>query len=280
MTTRQELLTQWQQRLAEAQQACLAVQTPAWSDRLRVKLYHFLLAMYGHTPWPGSKDDVDNSQGRAASQLVVAEAAAETQQQTFAGKEPRTRAEILNSLRNVKGLSDELAPAGPLQKGLLPGSPIVVASFKRQPAANTAVEKLRHAGLNAALARQGNLWQIYVAADEFEMATACLRTQVRAVSDPSIYEIHRPVKPGVITLVCAFLFGAIACLMLGMVIRVTFFNVSHAPNYELPQKSELFVSGCVSCGLFLMSYCLLHSWIVARTDLRPANEPAPGREYR
>lgn len=132
MTTRQELLTQWQQRLTDAEQASAAA--PSWAERMRVKLYRFLLAMYLRTTWPGSKDDVDNSQLRAAnSQLIVAEA-----QQALAGKVPRTRAEILNSLRNLKGLGEELAPAGPLAGGVSRKAPVFFVAAERIQDCNVA----------------------------------------------------------------------------------------------------------------------------------------------
>jgi len=145
MTTRQELLTQWQERLADAEQACAAA--PSWAERIRVKLYRFLLAMYGQTQWPGPKDDVDNSQLRAAtSKLIIAEPEQEADglqavgsQAVLVGKEPRTRAEILKGLQNLKGLGEELAPAGPLADGLLPDSPVAVASFAKEPAASAAI---------------------------------------------------------------------------------------------------------------------------------------------
>lgn len=161
MTTRQELLDQWQQRLADAELACEATVVPAWSDRLRVKLYRFLLAMYGHTDWPGPQDDVDNSQERAANaQLTVAEPKEE-----FAGKQPRSRAEILQGLRNVKGLGEELAPAGPLTDGLLPNSPFVVAACRKNVEAVRITRQLRRYGLVPKIGHNGGLFQVFVTAE-------------------------------------------------------------------------------------------------------------------
>jgi hypothetical protein len=161
MTTRQELLDQWQQRLADAELACEATVVPAWSDRLRVKLYRFLLAMYGQTDWPGPQNDVDNSQERAANaQLTVAEPKEE-----FAGKQPRSRAEILQGLRNVKGLGEELAPAGPLTDGLLPNSPFVVAACRKNIEAVRISRQLRRHGFMPKIGNNGGLYQVFVTAE-------------------------------------------------------------------------------------------------------------------
>ncbi len=226
MTTRQELLDQWQQRLADAEQACEAAVVPAWSDRLRVRLYRFLLAMYRETDWPGKKDDVDNIQGRAAYlQLAVAE-----RKDEFAGKEPRTRAEILQGLRNVKGLSDELAPAGPLTDGLQPTSPFVVAGCRKRVDAERISRQLRRHGLKPVIGNNGGLFQVFVTAENAPAALAIVQrlensrpvAAPRQIHSPPVRKVqHHPLET--LSFCCTLLFGIAAIFfMLGFLIGVCF----------------------------------------------------------
>jgi len=278
MITRQELLTQWQQRLAEAKQASRDAETPAWSDRMRVKLYRFLLAMYRHAPWPGSREDVDNSRSRAASsQLMVAEPQLE-----LAGKVPRTRAEILSGLRNVTGLSDELAPAGPLQKGLLPDSPMIVASFKKQQQADTAMRKLRRGGFAPAIAQQGKLWQIYVAAVHSAAAAAWLSENMppeRRVSErhvlnrpPAVFRVSR-YTTAIFTLACAICYGLFGCLLISWLVHLGSLKFTAAGSNHIPRSEEIFGLAAGAVVSILISYCLFHSWIHACPAPRPGISP-------
>ncbi|QDU30145.1 hypothetical protein ETAA8_52640 [Anatilimnocola aggregata] len=155
MTTRDELLEQWQDGLAEADRA--SERGVTWSDRLRIKLYRFLLSMYGQSTWPGEPSDVDNEQGRARSTLTV-----DKPPDHGLGKAPRTRAEILAGLRNVKGLSEELAPPGPLQQGLEPDSPVVVAANRKRAKIEPLVRHLRSLGVEPEVRFAGSLWQVFV----------------------------------------------------------------------------------------------------------------------
>lgn len=257
MTTRQELLTQWQQRLADAEQACDAA--PSWAERMRVKLYRFLLAMYGRTTWPGSKDDVDNSQVRAAnSQLIVAEP-----QEALAGKEPRTRAQILKGLRNLKGLGDELAPAGPLADGLLPDSPVVVAAFKRERSASAAIRKLQQAGFEPAISHRGGLYQIFVSAVHSSQATALLRVNSPSPrSRGSTLTISRP--PQHILLFGAIFFGVIGGLLAGLLVQLVFVDLSHLPYASLPTDMDVISLGLFAIGFSVAAGVLFRIWSSSR----------------
>jgi hypothetical protein len=255
MTTRQELLDQWQQRLADAEAACQATVVPAWSDRIRIRLYRFLLAMYGHTDWPGPKDDVDNVQGRSANgQLTVAEP-----KEVLAGKEPRSRAEILRGLRNIKGLGEELAPAGPLVDGLLPDSPVIVASFRKQNPADVAVRKLRRAGFAPAIARQGRLWQIYVVAPHAAAAKAILEEQApRHISPVAIRTVRQP--DHIVSLLGAMLFSIIACLLGSALVHFAFLDWSQVPEARIPRAGELYALAGTTLVFALVASLLFHSW--------------------
>ncbi|WP_254507155.1 hypothetical protein [Anatilimnocola floriformis] len=256
MTTRQELLTQWQQRLAEAEQACLAAESPAWSDRLRVKLYAFLLAMYGQTSWPGSKDDVDNERGRESAPLVVVEPVAE-----FTGKEPRTRAEILKGLRNVKGLGEELAPAGPLTAGLKPNSPMLVGTYKKLVQAEIAFSRLKRAGLLPTLQRQPGRYAIHVAVADSAYAMQLLRE----IPAPRQVRVTAPAATSdrSVSLLCALLFVFVSLICFCILIHVTIARAANLPKQVIPANWELagFLGSAVVC--LLVAVMLFRSWALS-----------------
>lgn len=265
MTTRQELLDQWQQRLADAEEACLLTVVPAWSDRIRVRLYRFLLAMYGHTDWPGPKDDVDNSAGRAKQgELAVAAPKAE-----FAGKEPRSRAEILRGLRNIKGLGAQLAPAGPLADGLLPDSPVIVASFPKRRAATFALHKLRRAGLEPAIAKQGHSWLIYVVAARSAAAATILQATPSARRRaPAILTVRQPDR--IVTLLSALFFSTIACLLGSALVHFALLDWSRVSEALIPHAGELYALAGATLVFALVASLLFHSWASSR---RSQNSP-------
>lgn len=262
MTTRQELLTQWQERLADAEEACAAA--PTWAEHIRVKLYRFLLAMYGHTQWPGPKDDVDNSQLRTAtSKLIVAE----PQQDVLTGKEPRTRAEILKGLQNLKGLGEELAPAGPLADGLLPDSPVAVASFNRESAASAAIRKLQRAGFSPRIAHRGGLYQIFVGAAHSAEAIEWLRANLPPARSGNTISRQRPSRP--ILLCGAMFFGIIGGLLAAMLIQLLLVDFAHVPSYQL-STHEFFLPLFFFSIIFLAASALL---------FRTWSESLPARSF-
>jgi hypothetical protein len=164
VTTRQDLLTQWNEQLALAEEAEQA--TATWRQRIRARLYRFLLAMYGGANWSGSPEDAEEVSLHPTALLVTDEAdlpaAADLDGVQSAGKAPRTRAEILRGLKNVRGLSDELAPPGPLQDGLPPDAPMVVAAFKKRYPMECMVRKLQRAGFAPRVRFQGKQFQVFV----------------------------------------------------------------------------------------------------------------------
>ncbi|HEY2414232.1 MAG TPA: hypothetical protein VGI40_18455, partial [Pirellulaceae bacterium] len=62
MSTRDEIIADWRNRLAEATVAPTEPSSrPAWLIRLRVRLYQFLLSLYGEGHWHSA--DVQSSEG-------------------------------------------------------------------------------------------------------------------------------------------------------------------------------------------------------------------------
>jgi hypothetical protein len=166
VTTRQDLLTHWDQQLTLAEEEELASAT--WRQRIRQRLYRFLLAMYGGANWSGSPEDAEEVSLHPTALLVTEEAelpdASNIDELEPPGKAPRTRAEIIRGLKNVRGLSDELAPPGPLQHGLPPNAPMAVASCKKRLRAERLMGHLIRGGFAPRLAYRSQLFQVFVAA--------------------------------------------------------------------------------------------------------------------
>ena len=257
MTTRQELLDQWRSRLVEAEDACDDPLTDSWSARLRRKLYRFLLTMYGQAAWPGPKDDVDNSAGRALhAQLFVAEPKEE-----LTGKEPRTRAQILKGLQNVKGLSEELAPAGPLGQGLHASSPMVVASFKQRPRASSAFWRLQRLGFAPEMIFRGNQYQIFVSAALAPAAIQQLEEKrLEALKSTAPVRIQsQPFGPSLSLLFGTF-FGLAFCLMFWRLVQDLSVDWSRANATNTPSPELVWGLGIGSIICLLLSLCLCRNW--------------------
>ena len=51
MPTRPDLIADWQTRLAAAEEGAGCASSPGWLQRARVRLYRFLLSLYGDGGW-------------------------------------------------------------------------------------------------------------------------------------------------------------------------------------------------------------------------------------
>lgn len=267
MTTRQELLDYWRSRLCEAEAACDDPVTDSWAARVRRKLFRFLLTMYGQAPWPGPKDDVDNSAGRALhNQVFVADPHAE-----LAGKEPRTRAQILRGLQNIQGLSAELAPAGPLTSGLESDSPMVVGAFKKLARAQVACRRLQRLGLHSEMICSGQLYQIFVAAADFDVASDILASAPTNQAVPltpqpasgdatepasSAVPVERP-RNDILSLVSGLLYGVIGVFITLNVILNYLMLEPIGPAWD---DDLTWIFAIVALALNVVSVCSLWNW--------------------
>lgn len=250
MTTRQELIRQWELRLAEAERADGAI---SWSDRLRQRLYRFLLAMYGGSVWPGASDDVDNSRGRASvSRLVVAD-----DEPTHDGKAPRSRAQILAGLKHVQGLSEELAPPGPLREGLQDDAWVVVYSSPKRQRGSLAYRMLRRAGFQPQLLRKGATSQILVVRTESAKAREAL-----AVGWQTGDSKKRPIglrrRIGVLPAL-TFLCVTTTLTLVGLLMLQVWDRPAWLPRTE-PESSALIASGAIIFGMLSVIIGVVQDW--------------------
>jgi hypothetical protein len=139
--SRDQLVADWRSRLAAAEaMASDAGVRPAWLGKVQVRLYRFLLSLYGEGDWR-STERLDSPPFDDARAALLASGAPDLLQQT--GKPAKTPAEIRQVLKAVAGAREQLLAAGPFAAGLPPGPWVVVALFKNGADPNRCVNLLR-----------------------------------------------------------------------------------------------------------------------------------------
>jgi hypothetical protein len=258
VTTRQDLLTHWNQQLTLAEEAELA--TVTWRQRIRRRLYRFLLAMYGKAAWSGSpeaaEEVTDHPMALLVSDEVDVPAADENGHQT-AGKAPRTRAEILRGLKNVRGLSDRLAPPGPLQDGLPPDAPVVIAAFKKRPPLESLVRKLQRAGFVPRVRFQGKQFQVFVSAADAHMAT-----QIVGMPSERSPTVPRPgsrnLWPRLIGLEWySLISGVLGVTLTAYIAFLRYLEVYHPEVTSLPTPESIAIIGAAAITVDTMFFTFL-----------------------
>jgi hypothetical protein len=122
-TTRDQLIADWQRRLAEAEVVAPdETSRPAWLTRLRLRLYRFLISLYGEGSWNGG-NVIANDRENARRNVVVAD-----QVLPPAGKPAKDESSIRSALQTFASGRDEKSVAGPLAAGSDHAAWIVVAS--------------------------------------------------------------------------------------------------------------------------------------------------------
>lgn len=130
-TTRDQLIADWRKRLATANEAPEEPSSrAAWLVRLRIRLYRFLLSLYGEGDWnaPADVEQVSNirrgspNRGSSATKVPPLE---------LAGKPAKDAASIRAVLHSVAGASESTPHAGPLAAGIDRDHWIVIASASR-----------------------------------------------------------------------------------------------------------------------------------------------------
>jgi hypothetical protein len=131
MSTRDEIIADWRNRLAEATVAPTEPSSrPAWLIRLRVRLYQFLLSLYGEGHWHSA--DVQSSEG---AQQVTDNQTAESI--AWQGKPAKDITAIRAVLSSVAEARPSPNVPGSFAEGAGPEAWIVVATF------NTGIQPQR-----------------------------------------------------------------------------------------------------------------------------------------
>lgn len=129
MSGREQLIRDWWDRLAQSE-AELKAASPhrRWIKRIYVRLFRFLLAMYGRGDWRA-----DTTSEPADEREAPAEESHETHMELIdlrtetGGAPPKSLSQIRHALKTVQNAATE-KPAGPHADGLQPEDWIIVAS--------------------------------------------------------------------------------------------------------------------------------------------------------
>jgi len=107
-TARDEIIADWRKHLAEAQEPlCPGSPRTAWLTRLKLRLYQFLLSLYGDGRWNASDQELTDAGG-----VVIHDDA-----MPFSGKPAKDENQIRAALKSVAEASEVRMKPGPLAEG-------------------------------------------------------------------------------------------------------------------------------------------------------------------
>ena len=140
-TAREELIAQWRQKLADAQDTVATDPRRAWLAAMRVRLYKFLLSCYSASPWNTTPAP---RRSKPTAAFMQAPNAGE-----FSGKPPKSLDQIQAVLNSVASAQDHTPEPGPLVDGLSPDSWVVVAAASSNLRTGALVLALTDRGIEA-----------------------------------------------------------------------------------------------------------------------------------
>lgn len=187
MARPQQLVSQWQSRLATAER--LAVGTPRfrWLHLARVRLYRFLLSCYGSGQWrTGLHDD--------QPQPLVVEDAAEFSSAT--GKPPKAVGKIQAVLKSVQNAQDHPPQSGPWTDGIDPATFMAVTDNEARINVVRCREFLCQHGLSARILGRGRQRVVVVPYAELATAAALVdANRAKLRMDRKLLAIALPRRP-------------------------------------------------------------------------------------
>lgn len=207
-TTREELIADWQRCLATAETAPVSSsQRQAWLVLVRVRLYRFLLSLYGRGDWSGNHPIVSDERATAGNSDVIFDSPAVL---PLAGKPAKGDGKIREVLKAVASAQIERPASGPWIQGLPQEEWIVVVAFSSglDPARCTLV--LDNAGIVNRRSRTGS---IVVPAVMAPQARAAIRTNaawLRRPRPPRV--IRRPLPPAAYWILAGLTFAPLAAV--------------------------------------------------------------------
>ena len=155
-TTRDELISDWRERLAAAEECAGSSPRSVWLSRMRVRLYRFLLACYGNATWDPPAESANRSP-------VVFDS---VDAKSLDGKPAKSLGQIRSVLTSVAKAQDEPHVPGPLAGGLDVDSWVVVAAASSKLKVDRCVDLLVKAGLHPRLCQRGDDQMVEVPAHE------------------------------------------------------------------------------------------------------------------
>lgn len=198
-TTREQLISDWRQQLAAAEETVAATPRAAWLARMQVRLYRFLLACYGTSDWQAPAEPGD------PSPLVFDSAEAKS----LSGKPAKSLGQIRSVLTAVAKAQDEPHAPGPLASGLDYDSSVVVAAASSKLKTGRCAELLAAAGLHPQRCYRGDDETVEVPAHERHAAFEIIEQHRDRLHQPP-----RTPRTQRIPAWCRFAAGAIVALWL------------------------------------------------------------------
>jgi hypothetical protein len=171
MPSRDDLIADWRNRLAEADESATESNSrPAWLTRLRIRLFRFLLSLYEGGDWnapqvvePPSADLMDNATMSASPADVLLD-----------GKPAKSKDQIRHALTAIAGAQDHSLQPGDLAGNQFTAGLIVVASASGHVRTDRLAELLQGAGIWSRVSVRGDDRLVEVRARDREQAFALL----------------------------------------------------------------------------------------------------------
>jgi hypothetical protein len=173
-TTRDELIADWRQRLAAAEETAATTPRSAWLARMQIRLYRFLLACYGSASWQPPREQ--------PRRLPLVFDSAEAQ--SLEGKPAKAPGQIRSVLTAVAKAQDDPHAPGPLAAGLDYDSYVVVAAASSKLKVHRCVELLARKGLHPRLCQRGDDQTVEVPAHERHEAFAIVESNRQRLHEP------------------------------------------------------------------------------------------------
>lgn len=170
--SRNQLVAEWQCRLAAAEDAQAGTSgRTVWLARLQLRLYRFLISLYGTGDWRTSESAACETDG---SQSVVFDS---PEVLPLAGKPAKEAGKIRQVLKAVSTAQDEPRPSGPLIGGLSSNDWMTVAVVRRRRDQERCASLLRRLKFTVRCARLGAKVAVEVPAHEYRAALLLLAEQ-------------------------------------------------------------------------------------------------------
>lgn len=172
MSTRDNLIADWRARLADAEAEPMSAAPPrAWLTRVRVRLYRFLLSLYGEGVWRADEDQLPQSRPAASAAVVFDSAEAET----LTGKPAKGEGQIRTVLKAVANSQDHRPQAGSLQGSeVIANLWLMVVSDSTNLSLPRCQNLLKHHGIECRRVAYGREWALEVRAATHPAALALL----------------------------------------------------------------------------------------------------------
>jgi hypothetical protein len=270
--SRDQLIADWRKCLAAAIEAPEEPSSrAAWLDRLRIRLYRFLLSLYGEGNWNAPLDADQGPPVRLGSP-DPAELLAKSLRLELAGKPAKDVASIRAVLHSVAGASESTPHAGPLAAGIDRNDWIVVASTNRGLDPELAADALLAKGIVPhVISRQHDIavevrgYQASAAAELIAAQYSALRLRPRANTATNQ---DRPITTSV-GFDWPIVFFGLGIAPLVCVFVVILLELLQPGSVELSAALDMFrIVGCIWLGSFSI-IGLLYLFAGLRRKSRP-----------